>query len=234
VAPNGQTAARDRILRAAETVFARKGYAGATTREIARAAGIQKRMLFYYFPGKERLYVATLDCFLERVRDIHSRFHGDPGPVGLGHVIAGLVRLVVLNPDPVRILMREIMDDGPHLRRIVERYVGPLFAAGIAETGRNMERGVFRREEPLQVLVNIGGLTVFYFVIAPLLRLVSGRDPLHPEAIERRIEAARRFALAAMLVAPEKATTTATTGRRGRRARVLPRTAGGASAMGRD
>jgi TetR/AcrR family transcriptional regulator len=197
-----QTTVRDRILRAAERVFAGKGYAGATTQEIARAAGIQKRMLFYYFAGKERLYAATLDRFLEGVRAIHVRFHDDPGPVGLGHIIAGLIRFVVMNPDPVRILIREIMDDGPHLPRIVERYVGPLFADGVAETGRNMERGVFRREDPLQVLVNIGGLTVFHVVIAPLLERVAGSDPLAPGAVEKRIEAATRFALTAILAPP--------------------------------
>lgn len=190
---------RGRILQAAEAVFARRGYAGATTQEIARAAGIQKRMLFYYFPGKEQLYTETLDRFLAGVRGIHGRFHDDPGPIGLQHIIAGLVRFVVMNPDPVRILMREIMDDGPQLPRIVRRYIGPLFANGIAETGRNMERGVFRREDPMQVLVNIGGLTVFYFIVAPLLRQLSTDDPLGPGAIEARIETATRFALAGMM-----------------------------------
>ena len=46
---------RFRILDAAERVFAARGYAGATTREIARTAGIRERMLFYYFPRKDGL-----------------------------------------------------------------------------------------------------------------------------------------------------------------------------------
>ena len=58
-APEGD-GIRPRILDAAERVFAARGYAGATTREIAAAARIRKRMLFYYFPSKDLLYRAVL------------------------------------------------------------------------------------------------------------------------------------------------------------------------------
>lgn len=191
--------ARERLLRAAEEVFALKGYAGATTQEIATLAGVQKRMLFYYFPGKEQLYTQVLDGFLQGIRDIHIRFHGDPGPVGLREIIAGLIRFVAANPNPVRILIREIMDDGPHLGRVVERYVGPLFADGIAETQRNMDQGIFGRDDPMHALVNIGGITVFYLLIAPLLRQVWGRDPLAPDTLEERIESTARFALRGLM-----------------------------------
>jgi AcrR family transcriptional regulator len=195
--------ARERLLRAAEEVFALKGYAGAGTQEIAARAGLQKRMLFYYFSGKDDLYAQVLDGFLQGIRDIHIRFHGDPGPVGLRQIIAGLTRLVAANPNPVRILVREIMDDGPHLARVVERYVGPLFADGIAETRRNMDAGVFGRDDPMQVLVNIGGVTIFYLLIAPLLRRIWQRDPLAPETIEERIESAARFALNGLMARKE-------------------------------
>lgn len=192
-------AVRERVLRAAEGVFAQRGFAGATTQEIARAAGIQKRMLFYYFPGKEVLYARTLDRFLGGIRDIHARFRNDPGPIGLQEIIEGMTRLVVMNPDPVRILIREIMDDGPHLARIVDEYIAPLFVAGAAETRRNMEQGVFQVDHPEQVMVHIGGLTIFYFIIAPMLRQLWGIDPLGPEAVEARIAATTRFALGGMM-----------------------------------
>jgi AcrR family transcriptional regulator len=192
-------AVRTRILRAAEEVFASKGYAGATTQQIARLAGVQKRMLFYYFPSKNDLYTHVLDGFLAGIRDIHMRFHERPGPAGLQQIVAGIIRFVAAHPDPVRILLREIMDDGPHLRRIVDRSVGPLFADGMAETRRNMSQGVFRVEDPMHTLVNIGGLTMFYLLILPLLRQVWDRDPLAPETLEERIEATTRFVRQGML-----------------------------------
>ena len=219
-------AIRERILQAAEHVFAERGYAGATTQEIARGAGIQKRMLFYYFPGKEQLYAETLDRFLAGVRTIHSRFHEAPGPVGLQQIIAGLIHFVVMNPDPVRILIREIMDDGPHLPRIVERDIGPLFAAGLAETRRNMEHGIFHEEDPMHALVNVGGSTLFYFIIAPLLRRLWDRDPMAPAAIEERIAATARFVLDGMQreTAPGPGRSSAAAARGGAGGRPAPAT----------
>ena len=47
---------REAILKAAVEVFARKGYAGASTREICREAGVTKPVLYYHFRGKGHLY----------------------------------------------------------------------------------------------------------------------------------------------------------------------------------
>ncbi|MBA3685793.1 MAG: helix-turn-helix transcriptional regulator [Planctomycetes bacterium] len=47
---------RVEILRAAERLFAEKGFHGATTRDLADAAGVSEALIFKYFPTKERLY----------------------------------------------------------------------------------------------------------------------------------------------------------------------------------
>src|SRR2546427_7996276 len=52
---------RAAILRAAVGEFSREGVAGARTDAIARAAGVNKALLYYYFKDKERLYAAVLD-----------------------------------------------------------------------------------------------------------------------------------------------------------------------------
>ncbi len=55
---------RNAILNAAMKLFARKGYAGASTREICQAAGITKPVLYYHFRSKEHLYQELMiDCF---------------------------------------------------------------------------------------------------------------------------------------------------------------------------
>ena len=52
---------RAAILQAAVVEFSREGVAGARTDAIARAAGVNKALLYYYFKDKERLYAAVLD-----------------------------------------------------------------------------------------------------------------------------------------------------------------------------
>ncbi len=55
--------ARKRILDAAEAVFSEKGFDGARVHEIARTAGVNKALIYYYFEGKAQL----LDALMERI-----------------------------------------------------------------------------------------------------------------------------------------------------------------------
>ena len=58
---------RQRLLASAAKLFARKGYASTTVREIVEAAGVTKPVLYYYFPNKEGIY-------LEMMRGAWDRF----------------------------------------------------------------------------------------------------------------------------------------------------------------
>ena len=51
---------REKILRAASELFAERGYAATSVREIATMAGCTKPALYYYFQGKEALFLETL------------------------------------------------------------------------------------------------------------------------------------------------------------------------------
>ncbi|HWP65005.1 MAG TPA: helix-turn-helix domain-containing protein [Candidatus Limnocylindria bacterium] len=191
-------AMRARILDAAERVFARCGYAAATTQELAAEAGIQKRMLFYYFASKDEVYERVLERLLVGIQAIHGRFREEPGPDGLADFVAALVRAAAARPEPVLILIREIIDEGPHLDRLAERWVAPLFRAGRDEVRRNVERGVFAAHPADQVLSAIGGLALFQILTAPLARRVTGEDPLSPDNVERQVAVATHFALAGL------------------------------------
>lgn len=184
-------AARGRILDAAQAVFAARGYAAATTREIAERAGIAKRMLFYYFPNKDAVYHAVLERVIAGFAGIHDRFQGDPGPVGLGEVIEGMTHYVAANLDAFRVYLREIIDDGPHLESLARQYIKPMFDRGAEEVRRNMQEGVFRPGDPMHVLFNVGGLTLFYFLTLPMTRHVWDRDPLAPDTLAERAAAVR-------------------------------------------
>jgi AcrR family transcriptional regulator len=65
--PAEQASARDRILRAAEELFAEKGFDRTPTSRIAKQAGVPHGLIFYHFPTK-------LDLLLALVRDYASVF----------------------------------------------------------------------------------------------------------------------------------------------------------------
>lgn len=58
---------RERIIGAALSIFGERGYEGASTREIASAAGVNAPALQYYFDNKEGLYVACIQYIIKQV-----------------------------------------------------------------------------------------------------------------------------------------------------------------------
>lgn len=59
-----------RILAAAESVFSARGFDGASTREIAAAAGVNISSLHYHWESKERLYFAVFEHVYDRILEL--------------------------------------------------------------------------------------------------------------------------------------------------------------------
>jgi TetR/AcrR family transcriptional regulator len=195
---------RVRILSAAEEVFGERGYAGATTREIAERAGIGKRMLFYYFPTKDAVYRAVLERIIVGLCAIYEHTRHEPGPVGMADGVDALTYFAAEHLTAMKVWLREIMDGGPHLEDLTRRYMAPLYERAGNGVAKNMASGAFRAGDPMHVLVHVGGMTLFYFLIAPMLRLIWDRDPLDPAVLRERAAAARECLLHG-LAGPAKA-----------------------------
>lgn len=98
---------RDRILAEATGMFAQRGFAATSMREVVEAAGCTKPALYYYFKNKEAL-------FREAVAQAHARLdRADDEARGAGSVRAqmlGSLRLlahhVVAHPEDLRLVFR--------------------------------------------------------------------------------------------------------------------------------
>jgi TetR/AcrR family transcriptional regulator len=104
------------ILRAAGTVFARAGYAGATMAEIAEGAAVPKANLHYYFKNKLSLYQAVLDNTLTLWLTETDGIRTDAHPAeALGNYIRAKMRLTATHPDASRVFANEMLHGAPHL-----------------------------------------------------------------------------------------------------------------------
>jgi len=65
-----EPSARERLLETAIGIFAEKGYAGTSVREIVEQAGVSKPVLYYYFKSKEGLFLAILDMAENLQKDL--------------------------------------------------------------------------------------------------------------------------------------------------------------------
>src|SRR5258705_2668259 len=125
--PRGTAA---RILDSAEDVFAEQGFGAASTREIARRAGVPFGTLHYHWGSKQELGEAVMVRLVDWIRDrvVRNFVPGNtPGTIIDGMVDAFLDALVA-NRHAVRLLFRAILEPPPAR---VERMFDELQTLGI-------------------------------------------------------------------------------------------------------
>jgi TetR/AcrR family transcriptional regulator, regulator of cefoperazone and chloramphenicol sensitivity len=125
-----EATARRRLLDAARAVFAEKGFAGATGKEICERAGTNTAAVNYYFGGIEELYVAA-------VQDAHSRLitsdllaaavasHSDP-QAKLAALIETVIRALTsasASAAVLHLIGREVVPPSPRLRALREKEI---------------------------------------------------------------------------------------------------------------
>jgi TetR/AcrR family transcriptional regulator len=183
---------RAAILQAAVREFADQGVAGARTDAIARAAKVNKALLYYYFKNKEALYGAVLDHvfggLIAHVGEVLSR---DLPPQEKILAYAGAhFDYVASHPLYPRIVQGEMMGVGRgrtnRLEWIVKRYFRPLFGRVSEVLKRGQATGEFRPVDPLHFIPSMIAVIVFYFTSAPVMRLMTGKDPMSPERVAAR------------------------------------------------
>lgn len=180
---NPETARR--ILAAAEQIFAERGLAGARTEEIARAARVNKAMLYYYFESKERLHRAVFEnLFSQANRLIQAEMPANASPrqMILGFV-DGYFKFRVAYPNYARLMQQMTMEMPDEFRRIARQYFRQGFKELTAAIGEGISRGEFHRVNAGHMVINILAMIVFYFSGARVHSVLLGQDALKPDAV---------------------------------------------------
>ncbi|SDH01019.1 TetR family transcriptional regulator [Klenkia brasiliensis] len=176
---------RAEILAVATEEFAHSGYAGARVDVIAAKTSTTKRMIYYYFGGKEQLYVAVLEAAYTRIRDLEQQLdveHLDP--VDAVREVAGLTfDHHEAHPDFVRLVSIENIHHGEHIARssVLSGLANPALdvLGGILERGR--AAGRFRDDvDALDVHQVISSYCIFRTANRHTFGALFGRDMLDP------------------------------------------------------
>lgn len=119
---------KERILRAAEEVFAAKGFDGASTRDIAAAAAVNISSLHYHWETKERLYYAVFESIYDRLTELVRSSISDVSherPADKAVIDASMGRLFDFfsaNPGIVKLLVRRLLE-ATHRTSDIEREI---------------------------------------------------------------------------------------------------------------
>jgi TetR/AcrR family transcriptional regulator len=206
--PRARNAAGTRlaILEHAIAEFATEGVAGARTAAIAEAAGVNKALLYYYYKDKDSLYSAALRAvFSGLVEDVLPMLEG---PLTPGEKLLRFARVhfeyLIHNPNYPRLIQQELSharasgEVSEDLREISASHFIPLQRAGLKAVKDGIASGEFRKVAGPGTLSAILGMNVFYFISAPIMRMVRGDDPFSPECIHGHIAMALDFIAASL------------------------------------
>ena len=156
---------RDRIVAAAAREFAAKGFAGANVDRIARAARLNKAMIYYHFAGKAALYRAILADMFGAVRAaVTDVAAGDAPPEDkIRAYIVAIAAAAEARPHFPPIWLREIAEGGAHVDEATMAYLRDVLAALGGIIAEGARAGRFQPLPPFMVQVSIiAPLMVFF------------------------------------------------------------------------
>jgi AcrR family transcriptional regulator len=166
------SASRARIVRAAAAEFAARGYAGANMDRVARAARLNKAMIYYHFTSKAALYRAILNDMFgavsARVGDVAA---SDAAPADkIRRYVEAIAAEAEARPHFPPIWLREIAEGGARIDRATLDYVRGVLGA----LGRILDEGTraagFRPINPLVLHGGIIAPLMFFFATARVRR----------------------------------------------------------------
>ena len=151
------------ILSAAERVFARAGFGGATMSAIAQASGLPKANLHYYFGSKVVLYRAVLGRILN---DWLISTHGitaDANPrAALEHYIRAKMALSQQRPDGSKVFANELLHGAPVIKGLLATDLRKLLLEKAAVVQAWIDAGRMAPVDPVHLFFTIWAATQTY------------------------------------------------------------------------
>ena len=180
------------ILAAARDEFAEYGLGGARVDRIAERAALNKRLIYYYFEDKEKLFQAVLEQAYRDIRteEIKLRLLELAPPAAVRRLIEFTWDYYLAHPEFITLLNSANLHRARHLAesKRARELNSPVIETLAAVLERGRREGVFRGGvDPVQLYVSIAGLAYFYLSNSHTLSAIFGRDLLAPKARAERL-----------------------------------------------
>jgi len=160
----------EKILLAAQAVFAEHGYSGTRMDEIARRAAVNKATIYYQIGDKDMLYANVIHQVIGSVaRDIARTVEIAAAPEDkLKAYIFCIARAVDNNPDLPPVMMREIASGGAHLPQVVIEDVALALKTLLTILQKGTKKGLFIETDPYLLHMMILGSILLYRASLPI------------------------------------------------------------------
>jgi len=177
----------ERILDAAEDLFAEKGYSATSLGDVADRVGIRSPSLYNHFRNKEALYSAVLERLLEDFSAPMAELRGSAiTRERIYKWLETIVRMHHERPNLARLLQHAALSGGPQTNALIERLFSPMFEQSQSADSGVSFPGMEAELQPWAVMA-LNNMVMSYITMAPMYRDLLGKDPFSPEALERQL-----------------------------------------------
>lgn len=163
---------RQQIMQVAMELFARQGFEGTTTRQIAKRARVNEAILFRHFPRKEELYWATIDytCRTRAGRQrLQEMIRSDGDPERLFAALAeDVLERNTKDTTLARLLLFGALEHHRVSHRFFRTFVAAYYEALAQHVREHIRKGVFRPVDPMLAARAFLGSVVYHFLIQEL------------------------------------------------------------------
>jgi AcrR family transcriptional regulator len=161
----------NRILDAAEELFARHGYGGTSLRDIATQAGLQQPGLYKHFAGKEDLYRQVYERALQPMTDLMEAILASP-EADFGLLTDRMTDLLAAHPNIAKLLFRAAISSDSEPDTVALLWLGRVVGYG---RKLSEKAGMPYPDDQLAVqVVAIFNMLFGFFWASPLLEKLSG------------------------------------------------------------
>jgi TetR/AcrR family transcriptional regulator len=169
---------RARLLDAALEEFSRRGFAGTRVQDIAARAGVNAQLISYYFGGKDGLYRALHESWLETEAGF-----ADP-ELSLEELMTAYVRAVLEDPRRARLLLWAGLADDPRGDDTVSET--QTASRDVGDFRRRQAAGEIAADlDPAIFQIAIMGLILAPLSLPQVVRELAGTEPTDPEFVRR-------------------------------------------------
>ena len=185
---NDKAATHQRLLAAAETLFAERGFDGVSVRDITGSAGVNLSALTYHFGTKEKLFAEIItkksEPLLQLGRNIvNSR---KTAPEKLTAIMEAYAMYILHDEPALKALFAEMLLGGSRLPKSVRDSVALRNRMFIEVVKQGVKQGVFRRIDLECAAWNFFGMMAAYILYEPLAG-DGGRKSAYPKPYVKRI-----------------------------------------------
>ncbi len=176
------TDAKQRIVDAALKEFAVEGYGGARMDKIAKTAGINKAMIFYYFNSKDNLYKSVLKEVMLKIFGSMSALLAQESSAEsfLEKMPQTQITFLSKNQDFIRIIALDLIRSPQNIKDFFKEFFKDRYDKG---PGKLMEKvavwyknGEVSEKDPMQFMINIFSLNIYTFIGKPIFEAIFNMD----------------------------------------------------------